>query len=207
VRAWPAEHRLVETLLLPAEVEPVSAARRIAAALHALLDQLEVDRGAAGTVVLPSAAAALIRDDLGELTVGRLEWIARVTRDAFGLTFAEVNLLRRDSIVTIASSRALPADRGLLDSLTAIALRTSDITIMADTRLVTESHDQAAAEGEDGTRFYAVCPIHSEQGRVIGTLCVSDTAPHGAQEFDFTVLFDLGLLIEGELIDAGRRTA
>ena len=195
--------RPVDTLLLPADVEPISAARQIAAALHVLLEQLEVTRGVPPiVVVVSSAAASIIRDDLGTLLVSRLEWIARVTRDTFGLDFAEVNLLQSGAITTIASSRELPQDHPAEDSLTAIAMRTPDLTVIGDTWLDADASGRTPTQGQQAIRFFAACPIRSESGEIIGTLCMTDTAPHRPDDFDFSALFDLALLIEGELIEA-----
>jgi hypothetical protein len=198
----------VDTLLLPLGVETISAARQIAAALHVLLDQLDVRRPAPPIlVVIAPTAATVIRDDLGALAVGRLDWIARVARDTFGLAFAEVNLLRSGSITTIASSRDLPEDHPAAGSLTALAMRTSGITVIADVRGRADADDRATTSETRGIRFYAACPIRSNAGTVIGTLCISDTSPHQAAEFDLTALSDLALLTEGEIIDACQQPA
>jgi hypothetical protein len=197
--------RTVGTVLLPAGIEPVGAAEQIAGALRDLLQRFEAERPAAPILVGgPPTTAALIRDDIGALAAARLDWIARVARDASGLAFAAVNLLRADSITTIASSGPLPGDHPVQDSLTAIALRTTGITVMPDTWLDPDAYARSPTQGPGAVRFYAAWPLRSGSGELIGTLCISDTSPHRAEEFDFTTLQDLALLTEGELIHAQR---
>lgn len=58
--------------------------------------------------------------------------------------------------------------------------------------------------GATPLRFYAGHPIESVDGYRIGTLCIYDRAPHEAEEFDFTLLRDLALIAEGEVLDSAR---
>lgn len=202
-RPAPAIGSGVHTLLLPADGEATSTARLIAAALLVLLEQREVQRSAASPApgTLPSAASQL-RGHLGAVAIDRLERITHIARESSGLAVAEVNLLQADVVVTVASSGALPRSTPADESLCVIALRNAGITVIGDTWLDPDACRMPPTHEPDAVRFYAACPIRSRSGAPIGMLCIWDLSPHDPGDLDLSLLNDLALLTEGELISA-----
>ena len=182
----------VDTLRLPTGSGSSTTAAQIGTALGVLLTRLETR----------PAAVSQLRADIGPVAIGRLDRIAGLARDHFGVAAAEVNLLRGDCVVTIASTGALlrttPAD----DSLCVLAMRTAGLTVIADTWLDQEACRRPPTQDPDAVRYYAACPIRSGTGQPIGVLCLWDLSPHDPAEPDPGFLHDLALLSEGELIAA-----
>lgn len=189
----------IDTLLLPLDLEPDGAAREISAALLVLLGPVLTEAASASST--PGAeVATLLRDAIGPATIERLERITQIARDSFGLAVAEVNLLHGEVVVTVASTGALPRSLPADDSLCVIALRNAGITVMPDTWLDPDACLRTPTHEPDAVRFYAACPIRSSTGEPMGMLCVWDFSPHHPGEMDFSLLNDLALLTEGELI-------
>lgn len=185
-----------DTLRLPSDAGASSAARQISAALRVLLERSEP---------LPNPQApdvARLRADVGAVTVGRLDRIAELAKDYFGVAVAEVNLVQGGSVVTVAAAGEDPRSRPADDSLCALALRNAGITVMADTWLDPDACRLTPTHEPDAVRYYAACPIRGGTGERIGVLCIWDLSPHDPAALDVRFLHDLALLSEGELIGA-----
>ncbi|ACO45426.1 GAF domain-containing protein [Deinococcus deserti] len=72
-------------------------------------------------------------------------------------------------------------------SLCRYALAADDVLIIPDTRLDARSASHPFVIGQPELRFYAGVPIMTEGFR-IGTVCILDTQPHAAGEFDLSAL-------------------
>ncbi|MGT2426064.1 hypothetical protein [Amnibacterium kyonggiense] len=142
-------------------------------------------------------AAARAVEALGGMTP-HLERVVLLARNTFGVPFAQVNLLDRGGIRTLAFVGATGDDAE--QPICTITVRGSGPTIIADTwedhRLDGNPHVHAAAHP---VRFYAAHPIESLDGYRIGTLCVFDLVPHDPADVDPVVLRDLAQLAEAEI--------
>ncbi len=134
------------------------------------------------------------------LGAGRLEQVATIARDAFGASNAEVNLIDRDRIVRIASTGShddVPREKSICN----LTVRSPEPFVVLDTALDPRFAGNSMMQGPGGVRFYAGHPIESLDGYRIGTLCVWDQYPRNASDVDVTLLRDLALLAEAEIID------
>jgi hypothetical protein len=134
---------------------------------------------------------------LGGITP-HLERVVLMARNTFDVPYAQVNLLDRGRIRTLAYV-GMPGE-GTEHPICTIAVRGSGPTIIADTwddhRLDGNPHVHG---GDVSVRFYAAHPIESPDGYRVGTLCVFDMKPHDIEDVDAGVLRDLALLAEAEI--------
>lgn len=178
----------------------------IAERVVVLLRDAEAGAGHGGTArerrALPEPEADRQRavdrasEALGGLTPD-LERVVLLARNTFSVPFAQVNLLDRGRIRTLAFVGA--TGDGAEEPICTIAVRGSGPTVIADTwqdhRLDANPH----VHGPHPVRFYAAHPIESVDGYRIGTLCVFDLVPHDEGDVDPAVLRDLALLAEAEI--------
>ncbi|GGK33806.1 hypothetical protein GCM10008955_29820 [Deinococcus malanensis] len=77
-------------------------------------------------------------------------------------------------------------------------LESDSILVIPDTTQDARSALHRFVTGEPGLRFYAGAPIITGGFR-IGTVCVLDTRPHDADEFDLGVLTHMALMVAATL--------
>jgi GAF domain-containing protein len=133
---------------------------------------------------------------LGGLTPD-LERVVLLARNTFSVPFAQVNLLDRGRIRTLAFVGA--TGDGAEEPICTIAVRGSGPTVIADTWQDHRFDANPHVHGPHPVRFYAAHPIESVDGYRIGTLCVFDLVPHDEGDVDPAVLRDLALLAEAEI--------
>ncbi len=181
-------------------------AAAVAERVSVLLRDAQGDEGHGGTAqerrALPEPEADRQRavdrasEALGGLTPD-LERVVLLARNTFSVPFAQVNLLDRGRIRTLAFVGA--TGDGAEEPICTIAVRGSGPTVIADTwqdhRLDANPH----VHGPHPVRFYAAHPIESVDGYRIGTLCIFDLVPHAEDDVDPAVLRDLALLAEAEI--------
>ncbi|GAA4750624.1 hypothetical protein GCM10025783_23920 [Amnibacterium soli] len=179
----------------------------IADRVAVLLRGADADAGHGGTAAerraLPEPEADRQRavdrasEALGGLTPD-LERVVLLARNTFAVPFAQVNLLDRGRIRTLAFVGA--TGDGVEEPICTISVRGSGPTVIADTwqdhRLDANPHVHGP---QHPVRFYAAHPIESVDGYRIGTLCVFDLVPHDERDVDRSVLRDLALLAEAEI--------
>ena len=206
-----AARPVVSSLAVPLAAVDGTGRRQDGAAVIAervavLLRDAEAGAGHGGTAqerrALPEPEADRQRavdrasEALGGLTPD-LERVVLLARNTFSVPFAQVNLLDRGRIRTLAFVGA--TGDGAEEPICTIAVRGSGPTVIADTwqdhRLDANPH----VHGPHPVRFYAAHPIESVDGYRIGTLCVFDLVPHAEDDVDPAVLRDLALLAEAEI--------
>lgn len=183
-----------------------TAANQIARSLQALISRKKRASPGAQQPGTP-AHDFLLRRGVDATALSRLRHITRLTQNAYGLATAEINLLGRTRITGITSTETAGTRiHPRADSLCDLASHTPGLTLIPDTRTHPEARTRTPAQGADAIRFYAAETIRSPSGDIIAALCIHDPRPHQPAEFDFSLLHDLALLAEGELIDAAHRT-
>lgn len=147
---------------------------------------------------------AVDRLELRERQAGhRLQQVVDLAKQAFETASAEVTIIDQDQQWTLAASGR---ERGPLprrDSLCSRSIEQPTATVIGDTWTEPSLRGNPQVTGPSGIRFYAAHPIESVDGYRIGVLCVWDTVPHEAGDFDAAALRDLALLAEGEIIGDG----
>ena len=187
-----------EVLVLAVDVDPASVARRITAALQAILERSARRAGAADSRMRRPGPS----NGVDPRFARRLAHIVKLTGEALEQPTAEVNLVRGGDLVTVASTGPARSRQPVQDTLCAIALRRPGVTIMADTWLDADACRVERTRGPDAIRFYAAAAIVDRAGRRIGVLCAYGPDPQPATDLDVDFLRDLALLAEGELIEA-----
>ncbi|MEO7793902.1 MAG: sensor domain-containing diguanylate cyclase [Thermoanaerobaculia bacterium] len=71
--------------------------------------------------------------------------------------------------------------------------------VVNDAKLDSRFHDNPLVTGEPFIRAYAGQPLHSPEGKRVGSLCVIDRRPRSFTEGDLEVLRDLATWVETEL--------
>jgi len=64
--------------------------------------------------------------------------------------------------------------------------------------------DNPLVQGDPNVRFYAGYPVHSPEGRRIGTLCLIDSKPRSFSEKDVETLKDFAALVDDELASSAQ---
>lgn len=186
-------------------------ARRLVAALEA------ADRGGAGDEPDAAHRRRLHPDDeagrqravdglglRGRQVGRRLQQVVELAQATFETGSAEITVIDRDRQWTMAASGWKRDDQPREASLCNRAIERPAPTLIADTWQVPTLRGDPQVTGGRPIRFYAAHPIESVDGYRIGVLCVWDTVPHPIGELDASVLRDLALLAEAEIIIGGR---
>ncbi|MBD2108620.1 GAF domain-containing protein [Nodosilinea sp. FACHB-13] len=86
------------------------------------------------------------------------------------------------------------------DTICSLALLSNEVLVIADTRQDERLACNPFVQSEPGLRFYAGAPLITEDGFVLGTLCLLDTQPHAPlTDEQQTVLSNLAALVIDEL--------
>ena len=138
----------------------------------------------------------------GVLDTGPEERFDRYTRLAqrmFDVPIAIISLVGRDEqrFKSVVGLDATGSDRD--HSFCGHAILQDDVMVVEDATLDPRFADNPLVTGEPHIRFYAGCPLVSNEGHRLGTLCVVDTQAREVDPRDIEALRDLGALVSGEL--------
>ncbi|MFD1721882.1 GAF domain-containing protein [Amnibacterium endophyticum] len=127
-----------------------------------------------------------------------LQRVAVLARNSFDVPYAQVNLVSRGRLHSLAfAGRSSDAMR---NTLSEFAVQQRGPTLVPDTQADRRFDGVPETRGPDAIRFYAAHPIESMSGFRIGVLCVFDTEPHPIEDGDEALLRDVAQLAEAELI-------
>lgn len=162
---------------------------------------MTVDSSAASDrAISTSGRAATPYDTLSEESFDRL---ARLAAGSLRSPVAIVSLLDDDRHV-VKSSVGL-TDRSRVWSKVPLALRYARQAASTGRPVFVGDAGEKAADGETATGqipdgvAYAVAPVITADGQVIGTICVIDTAPHVWTHTEINCLLDIATLLVTEL--------
>lgn len=129
----------------------------------------------------------------------RVDRVARLAKEMFGVPMVSVSLLDRDrqwrkSEIGLGGSEA-PRQ----DSFCDYTVSQDRTVIVEDARATDIFADNPFVIGDPHLRFYAGHPLHAPGGEPIGTLCVLDTVPHTLSEAQQGLLRDLAFWVQSEL--------
>lgn len=138
----------------------------------------------------------------GALDSGTEERFDRYTRLAarmFDVPIALISLVGRDEQV-FKSQQGISASSTSRDvSFCGHAILSDSVMVVEDASKDSRFFDNPLVTGEPGIRFYAGCPLISNDGFRLGTLCIVDTRPRECDPRDIEALKDLGAMVSGEL--------
>ena len=129
----------------------------------------------------------------------RVDRVARLAKEMFGVPMVSVSLLDRDrqwrkSEIGLGGSEA-PRQDSFCDYTVS-----QDRTVIVEDASATDLFaDNPFVVGDPHLRFYAGHPLHAPGGEPIGTLCVLDTVPHTLSEAQRGLLRDLAFWVQSEL--------
>ena len=141
-----------------------------------------------------------------------LDAIAKRAADVFKTKFAMISLIDVDREIVAGKSGTLP--RSLIDasgemltmardrSICAHVVASGEALIVPDIERDPRFADNPALEIR-GARFYAGAPLRTEEGHVLGTLCVIDPEPRIMKESEIELLETIAADVM-EVISGGR---
>ncbi|NEX60004.1 ATP-binding protein [Noviherbaspirillum galbum] len=141
----------------------------------------------------------------------RFDRITRIARDMFGVRMALINLVDADRQWSKSRLGLDAPEVPRIMSFCSHAILQDDIFLIQDASLDPRFADNAFVAGDPGIRFYAGKPLHSLDGKKVGTLCLLDTRPHTLTDEERGKLTSLSAWAEREVnayisdADAARR--
>ncbi|MBQ3357844.1 MULTISPECIES: PP2C family protein-serine/threonine phosphatase [Microbacterium] len=129
----------------------------------------------------------------------RVDRVARLAKEMFGVPMVSVSLIDRDRQWRKAEI-GLGADQApRQDSFCDYTVRQDRTVVIEDAALTDLFADNPFVTGDPHLRFYAGHPLHAPGGEPIGTLCVLDTEPHTLTDAQLDLLRDLAFWVQSEL--------
>ncbi|WP_282845748.1 PP2C family protein-serine/threonine phosphatase [Microbacterium oxydans] len=129
----------------------------------------------------------------------RVDRVARLAKEMFGVPMVSVSLIDRDrqwrkSQIGLGGNEA-PRQ----DSFCDYTVSQNRTMVVEDARTTDLFADNPFVTGDPHLRFYAGHPLHAPGGEPVGTLCVLDTEPHTFTDEQRHLLRDLAFWVQTEL--------
>ncbi len=129
----------------------------------------------------------------------RVDRVARLAKEMFGVPMVAVSLIDRDRQWR-KTQIGLGADEApRQDSFCDYTVSQDRPVVIEDAALTDLFGDNPFVIGDPHLRFYAGHPLHAPGGEPIGTLCVLDTEPHTLDDAQLDLLRDLAFWVQSEL--------
>lgn len=129
----------------------------------------------------------------------RFDRYTRLVQRLFKVPIALVSLVDRDR-QWFKSRQGLAATETPRDiSFCGHAIMENDLLVVENATMDQRFHDNPLVTGDPSIRFYAGCPIETDDGQTIGTLCLIDDQPRKFSEEDREALRDVGAMVSDEL--------
>ncbi|HEY4779988.1 MAG TPA: sensor domain-containing diguanylate cyclase [Solirubrobacterales bacterium] len=130
----------------------------------------------------------------------RFDRITRLAQRLFGTSMVTVSLIDSDR-VWFKSAQGVAGEEDLREvSFCQHTILDPGMTmVVEDATLDARFADNPRVTGDPNVRFYAGHPVAAPGGEQLGTLCVIDDKPRGADEFDAEVLVELAAMVEAEI--------
>ncbi|MEV8264554.1 GAF domain-containing SpoIIE family protein phosphatase [Microbacterium sp. NPDC077057] len=129
----------------------------------------------------------------------RVDRVARLAKEMFGVPMVSVSLIDRDrqwrkSQIGLGGKEA-PRQDSFCDYTVS-----QDRTVVVEDASTTDLFaENPFVTGDPHLRFYAAHPLHAPGGEPVGTLCVLDTEPHTFTDAQQDLLRDLAFWVQTEL--------
>ena len=129
----------------------------------------------------------------------RFDRLTRMCKRLFGVPIALVSLVDENR-QWFKSCDGLSVSETPRDiSFCGHAILGTDIFVVPDAAEDERFSDNPLVVDEPNIRFYAGCPLRSQNGHKLGTLCIIDRIPRKLTEDDLEALRDLASMVEREL--------
>lgn len=136
----------------------------------------------------------------------RFDRILRLTQRVFDVPICTMSLIDQHRIWYKAKIGMSLDEIERKDALCELATQKNSAYIVPDTRVNTDTRNNAMVVGKPFFRFYAGHPIAAPNGVVIGSLCLIDFKPRTVLNTAQDTLKDLASMIEEEFISNQRTT-
>lgn len=131
----------------------------------------------------------------------RFDRVVQIARRVFRTNSAAFTVLHGDRQRYKAKAGVeedeLPRDQSFCD----LAIRQGGPLVVGDAWADERFEGNRYVREGDGVRFYAGYPLRTADGHLIGALCVFDPEPRDAEDVDVSILRDLAVMIESELVE------
>lgn len=129
----------------------------------------------------------------------RFDRLTRMSKRLFGVPIALVSLVdeNRQWFKSCVGLNVSETPRDI--SFCGHAILGNDIFVIPDTAKDERFADNPLVLNEPNIRFYAGCPLSSQNGSKLGTLCIIDREPRNLTQEDLDTLKDLASMVEREL--------
>ncbi|HEX5713201.1 MAG TPA: sensor domain-containing diguanylate cyclase [Solirubrobacterales bacterium] len=129
----------------------------------------------------------------------RFDRITRLAQRLFGTTMASVTLIDSER-QWFKSMQGMEGEENSRDvSFCAHTILDRETLVVEDASLDQRFADNPLVAGDPNIRFYAGHPVAAPGGEHLGTLCVFDTEPRAAAEFEAEALEELAAMVEAEI--------
>ncbi|MCI1018875.1 SpoIIE family protein phosphatase [Microbacterium sp. C5A9] len=129
----------------------------------------------------------------------RVDRIARLAKEMFGVPMVSVSLIDRDRQWRKTEIGLGGSEAPRQDSFCDYTVRQDRTVIIEDAADTEHFADNPFVIGDPHLRFYAGHPLHAPGGEPVGTLCVLDTEPHEFTDEQRDLLRDLAFWVQTEL--------
>ncbi len=129
----------------------------------------------------------------------RVDRVARLAKEMFGVPMVSVSLLDRDRQWRKTEIGLGGDEAPRQDSFCDYTVRQDRTVIVEDASATADFAENPFVIGDPHLRFYAGHPLHAPGGEPIGTLCVLDTKPHTLTPAQEDLLRDLAFWVQAEI--------
>jgi hypothetical protein len=133
----------------------------------------------------------------------RVERVARLAQEMFGVPMVSVTLMDRDRQFRMAEIGLGGREEARKDSFCDLTIRHEGTLVIEDAAADAAFAENPFVVGDPYLRFYAGHPLQAPGGEQVGTLCIIDTAPRTLDQRGRALLRELALWVQSELMEAG----
>ncbi|WP_426322473.1 PP2C family protein-serine/threonine phosphatase [Microbacterium sp. E-13] len=133
---------------------------------------------------------------------GRVDRVARLAQEMFGVPMVSVTLMDRDRQFRMAQIGLGGREAPRADSFCDLTIRHEGTLVVEDAATDDVFAENPFVVGDPHLRFYAGHPLKAPGGEQVGTLCIVDTEPRKLDARGRALLRELALWVQAELTDA-----
>lgn len=127
------------------------------------------------------------------------ERITRITKQMFGVPVVAISIIDSERQWFKSTQGMNVCENDLSSSFCSHAILQDDVFVVPDSLKDPRFADNPCVEADPFVRFYAGCPVQTQDGYKIGTLCIIDSKPREFTEEQLTSLRDMASLVQDEL--------
>ena len=132
----------------------------------------------------------------------RVDRVARLAQEMFGVPMVSVTLMDRDRQFRKAQIGLGGREAPRADSFCDVTIRQEGTLVVEDAAADAAFAANPFVIGDPHLRFYAGHPLQAPGGEQVGTLCIIDTEPRTLDARERSLLRELALWVQTELMDA-----